>query len=237
MPRNLRCVWPGNAYHVTQRGTNRQRVFFTAADRSAYLALLQDNQKDADLRVLAWCLMPNHVHFVMVPEREDSLAVLLRRLHGRYTQMINARRCRSGHLWQNRFYSCPLGGSHLWHALAYVERNPVRAALVGRPEEYKWSSAAAHLGLARDRNGLLDKEFWEQQGGAAGWRDLVLTRGEALEDRLLRRCTYAGRPHGGEAFVAEFEQRFGRKWRKWGFETPFENLKPANPSERSVGFA
>ena len=104
MPRNARCIIPEMAYHVTQRGTNHQRVFFSASDRAAYLRLLQQNLGPAETRVLAWCLMNNHVHLVLVPGREDSLEILLRRLHGRYAQMVNARRLRSGHLWQNRFF-------------------------------------------------------------------------------------------------------------------------------------
>lgn len=218
MPRNQRCVMPGQAYHITQRGTNRQSVFFTESDRSTYLKLMSQNLEDAGVRVLAWCLMKNHVHFVAVAERDDSLSVLWRRVHGRYAQMMNARLLRSGHLWQNRFYSCALSPSHLWRALAYVELNPVRAGLVGRPEEYKWSSAAAHLGLARDRYSLLDKEFWAGQGGAEAWAALLATPEEALELRLLRRCTYAGRPFGETEYVAKFEEEFGRVWRAWGFE-------------------
>ena len=209
---------PDQAYHVTQRGTNRQRVFFTDADRSTYLRLLAENLEDARARVLAWCLMTNHIHFVVVAERDDSLSVLLRRVHGRYSQMVNARRARTGHLWQNRFHSCALSPSHLWRALAYVELNPVRAAMVERAEEYKWSSAAAHLGLASDRYSLLDKEFWIQQGGSQGWEALLAAPEPALEMRLLRRCTYAGRPFGEAEFVGLFEERFQRVWRKWGFE-------------------
>jgi putative transposase len=162
--------------------------------------------------------MPNHVHLVAVAERPDSLAVLFRRVHGRYAQMVNAKRGRSGHLWQNRFFSCPLSTSHLRRALAYVERNPVRAGLVARPEDYAWSSAAAHLGLVKDRYGLLDSQFLEEQGGAAGWAELLATPEESLEIRLLQRCTYAGRPFGDDAYLAALEERFGRVWRRWGFE-------------------
>ena len=159
MSRNSRCVLPELPYHVTQRGTNRQTVFFSAGDRRIYLSLFAAHQHDAGVRVLAYCLMSNHVHFVVVPERADSLAVLFRRVHGAYAQAFNARRRRSGHLWQNRFYSCPLSERHLWIALRYVEANPVRALVVGRPEEYRWSSAAAHFDLAPDRSGLLDGEL------------------------------------------------------------------------------
>ena len=89
---------------------------------------------------------------------------------------------------------------------------------MARPEDYRWSSAAAHLGLVKDRYSLLDKELWAEQGGAEGWSELLATPEEALEMRLLRRCTYAGRPFGEKEFVALFEQRFGRVWREWGFE-------------------
>jgi putative transposase len=218
MPRNARCIIPELAYHVTQRGTNRQRVFFSAADRTTYLRLLQQNLAPTETRVVAWCLMTNHVHLVVVPGREDSLEVLLRRLHGRYAQMVNARRLRSGHLWQNRFFSCPLSASHLLRVLAYVERNPVRAGLVAEAEQYQWSSAAIHLGLAHDRLHLADVETWRQLGGAEAWRSLLATPDELTSLRLLRRCTYAGRPFGDDTFVKSLEDRFHRNWRRWGFE-------------------
>lgn len=132
--------------------------------------------------------------------------------------MVNARHLRSGHLWQNRFYGCALSPTHLWRALAYVENNPVRAALSERPEQYKWSSAAVHLGLTKDRYSRLDSDFWTEHGGAAAWTELLATPEQALEMRLLRRCTYAGRPFGDDAYVALFEECFQRNWRKWGYE-------------------
>lgn len=218
MPRNARCILPGIPYHVTQRGTNQQRVFFTATDRRTYLRLLKENLADTQTRVLAWCLMTNHVHLVLIPGHEQSLEVLLRRVHGRYAQMVNARRVRTGHLWQNRYFSCALSTSHLRRVLAYVERNAVRAGLAQQPEDYEWSSAAAHLGIVRDRFGLLDAAEWEHQGGSNGWRELLLSSEEAMSVRLLRRCTYAGRPYGEDEFISELETRFQRKWRRWGFE-------------------
>ena len=144
MPRHKRCVEPGLPYHVTQRGVNRETVFFSISDRETYLHLVEDNQEEAGVRALAFCLMENHVHWVVIPEREDSLAVLFRRVHGRYAQYGNARRRRSGHLWQNRYYCCPLAATHLWTALRYVEWNPIRAGLVREAADYRWSSAAAH---------------------------------------------------------------------------------------------
>ena len=104
--------------------------------------------------------------------------------------------------------------------LAYVERNPVRAGLVAEPEQYEWSSAAIHLGLASDRWRLADEEIWLRQGGVEGWRSLLAAAEEGADLRLLRRCTYAGRPFGDDAFVESLENRFQRRWRRWGFEQP-----------------
>ena len=161
--------------------------------------------------------MPNHVHLVVVPERADSLAILFRRVHGAYAQAVNAGLGRTGHLWQNRFYSCPLSERHLWIALRYVEANPVRAGLAPRPEQYRWSSAAAHLS-ERNLSGVLDLSFWERSGGIDTWRQMHASADGDGQLPLLRRCTYAGRPFGEEEFVARLEDRFQRKWRRWGFE-------------------
>ena len=218
MPRNARCVQEGLAYHVTQRGSNRQRVFFCPSDYRMYLSLVGAGLAEAGVSVLAFCLMTNHVHLVVVPERADSLAVLFRRVHGRYAQYINVRRRRSGHLWQARFYSCPLSESHLEIALRYVEQNPCRAQMVRLPEHYRWSSAASHLGLKSDRSGVLDAEFAKRAGGAETWRQIHAAAEVPHRVLLLRRCTYAGRPFGEQEFVERLEQRFARAWRRWGFE-------------------
>jgi putative transposase len=183
-----------------------------------YLSLLHEQLADADVRVLAYCLMTNLVHLVVVPGRADSLAVLFRRVHGRYSQYFNTRRHRTGHLWQQRYFSCPLSETHLWTALRYVEQNPCRALMVARPEAYKWSSAAAHLAGRPDPAKVLDWKYWENSGGAATWHEMHAAAD--LPDRilLLRRCTYAGRPFGEQDFVEQLERRFQRSWRRWGFE-------------------
>ena len=200
MPRIARIVAPGEAHHVTQRGTNRQTVFFSRRDRQVYLQLLQENSLHEGLRILAYCLMANHIHLVVVLREEESLAVTLRRTHGRYAQYLNARRRRSGHLWQNRFYSCPLEERHLWTALRYVERNPVRAGLVEEAQNHAWSSAQSHLS-GIDRLRLLDLDFWREAGGAERWSALLAGVEEELELRRLRSATYAGRPFGTKKFA------------------------------------
>jgi putative transposase len=214
MPRNARCVAPGVPYHITQRGTDHQKVFFSAGDRHLYLRLIAENKESAGVSVLAYCLMTNHIHVVAVPEREDSLAVLFRRVNGRYAQAVNIRRGRSGHLWQARFYSCPLSPRHLWAALRYVEDNPCRARLVSRPEEYRYSSAPVHLLGVKDGSRVLDLSYWERAGGVETWAEMHGASRSEQELAALRKCTYGGRPFGDEEFVRSMETQFRRVWRR-----------------------
>ena len=191
MPRNARLVVPGAAHHITQRGTNRQTTFFTNSDRRVYLDLLALHSAETGLRIVAYCLMFNHIHLIAIPERESAMAVTLRRVHGRYAQYLNTRKQRSGHLWQNRYFSCPLGQDHLWTAIRYVEQNPVRAHLTALPEEYAWSSAAYHL-RGGGKRGITDQAFYEEHGGSASWRELHATIVDSAEYASLRDATYGG---------------------------------------------
>jgi putative transposase len=137
---------PGIPHHIVQRGNNRQDVFFVDDDRRAYLDMLAEQSERFGLTLLAYCLMTNHAHIVAVPRDESVLAKAVGRTHWLFSQYVNRLHRRSGHLWQNRFFSCTLDEPHLWQACAYVERNPVRARLVRLAWRYPWSSAAVHVG-------------------------------------------------------------------------------------------
>jgi putative transposase len=144
MPRRSRLVVPEIAHHITQRGNDRQAVFFSADDRRLYLHLLAQQAAACGTHILGYCLMTNHVHLVAAPDREDSLARTLGRTHAEYAQAVNRSRSRTGHLWQNRFFSCPLDPSHLENVMRYVDLNPVRAGLTDAAWEWPWSSARVH---------------------------------------------------------------------------------------------
>jgi putative transposase len=174
--------------------------------------------------------MGNHVHLIAVPAREDSLSILFRRVHGRYAQYYNARSGRSGHLWQNRFFGCMLGQNHLWSALAYVERNPVRAGMVDHAAEYRWSSAAAHLG-GPDVSGILDMEWWERKA-PANWSEAIRNQ-DAEQESGLRSCTYSGRPFAEAPFVAAIAEKFGRYWNR-GRPRNKKDSKPDKTDSQSV---
>ncbi len=212
MARFARAIAVGVPHHITQRGTDRECVFFTQADREVYLDWLRSSARQASLRILAYCLMPNHIHLVAVPDEPTSLADALRRAHGRYATYLNARRGRTGHLWQNRYYSCALDSAHLSVALRYVERNPVRAGLAERVEQYPWSSAAAHL-TGRDPRNILDMCFWQDSGTVEGWQSLLAAPEELSSIRALQRGTFTGRPVGSEGFVDQLEIQLERTLR------------------------
>jgi putative transposase len=155
--------------------------------------------------------MTNHAHLIALPGRDDSVSVLMRRVAGAYAQYYNARTGRTGHLWQNRFFGCVLGISHLWKALAYVELNPVRAGMVQQAAQCRWSSAVAHL-TGKDDSGLLDMDWWRREA-PPNWERILREQEEDEETvRHLRACTYAGRPFGDKEFMKEMGERFGRKW-------------------------
>jgi putative transposase len=144
VPRRPRVIIPGVPHHITQRGNNRQQVFYCDHDRTLYLDLLTRHARQYGTRILSYCLMTNHVHVVAVPQRDHSLARTCGRAHAEYAAALNHAERRSGHLWQNRFFSCPLDGAHLESAMRYVELNPVRAGLIAVPWAWPWSSARAH---------------------------------------------------------------------------------------------
>lgn len=145
-------------------------------------------------------------------------------------QYFNAVHGRTGHLWQNRFFSCALDARHLWRAICYVERNPVRAGLVDFAELYRWSSAAAHTG-GSDDSGVLDLDWWREQRAGSDWRE-VLRADDADTSGQLRRCTYSGKPFGGEDFLAVISEQFGRSWK---LGRPSKAHTPAAESAVAVG--
>lgn len=209
MPRAARLVVPGCPHHVTQRGNRCQRTFFAEEDYARYLKLIRFWCGKAGTRIWGWCLMPNHVHLILVPERPDGLAAALGPAHQRYSWAVNQREGWRGFLWQSRFGSAPMDEAHLHACFRYAELNPVRARLVDRPEQWRWSSARAHLGLGTD--GITEIEPGCER--IPDWRDLLdsgLSDGERCAIRAGERT---GRPLGGPAFVDRLSEQLGRRLR------------------------
>ena len=228
MSRTARIVIPNVPHHVTQRGNNREDVFFVDDDRRAYLQLLAEHASEFRLDILAWCLMTNHVHLVVVPRDAASLARAIGRTDFLYTQRINRRDGREGHLWRNRFYSCALDEKHAVAAVRYVERNPVRARIVRQPWDYPWSSARAHVS-GKDSFGLLDLDAWLREWPAKTWRDMLRTDLDEIQTEQMRRSTRLGRPLGSDAFVARIEKLIGRAVRSRAAGRPALSAKSPHP--------
>lgn len=151
MARMPRQVVAGYPYHVIQRGHNRQRVFMDDADRAAYLDGLHDACAAHGLTVHAYVLMDNHVHLLVTPTTENSLARALQALGRLYVRRFNQRHGRSGTLWEGRYRASLIEADRYFLACQrYIELNPVRAGMVGEPAEWPWSSHRHHLGLAPD---------------------------------------------------------------------------------------
>jgi len=154
--------------------------------------------------------MPNHIHAVVVPRDEGCLSRFFAALHQRYARRTNARHEWQGHLWQKRFFSVVMDENHTLTAMRYVELNPVRSGLCGRPEEWPWSSTRGNLGLAPDS--LVDRSNTKEI--VASWSE-YLGQEESSDDlRGLRGQTNSGRPDGGLDFIAHLESRTGRNIRK-----------------------
>ena len=207
MARMPRVVVPGYPHHVTQRGNRRQKTFFCDDDYRYYLELLSDAAVNFGASVWAYCLMPNHVHLVVVPRDEDGLRRLLGEAHRRYTRHINFREGWRGHLWQERFHSFVMDEQYLLATVRYVERNPVTARLCREAVDWPWSSARAHI--AGKDDGLVSvKPMLELIDDWAAYLSKESASGEVVEH--IKRHSRTGRPLGDPQFVNELESLTGR---------------------------
>ena len=132
-------------HHITQRGNRRQKTFFSDEDYAAYIDLMAQWCQKYGVDIWAYCLMPNHIHLICVPAKRENLRLAIGEAHRRYTRRINFREGWRGHLWQERFSSFVMDEHCLLACTRYIENNPVRAKLAARPEQWPWSSAAAHM--------------------------------------------------------------------------------------------
>jgi len=186
------------------------QTFFCEDDYQEYITLMANSCRRYEVDVWAYCLMPNHVHFIAVPKQANGFRHAMGEAHRHYTRHINFREKWRGHLWQERFGSYPMSENHLLAAARYVELNPVRASMAKEPWSYKWSSAGAHVRGYDDelvRVGPL-LEIVED------WRSFIeedITREEMERFRLHERT---GRPLGDEAFLERLEKLVSRVLRQ-----------------------
>ena len=208
MARIARVIAPGYPHHIIKRGNRRQQTFLCSDDYIVYTDLMAHWCKKHGVAIWAWCLMPNHVHLIAVPQTPDGLARAVGEAHRRYTRHINFREKWRGHLWQERFASFPMDERHLLATARYMEMNPVAANLVEKAEDYRWSSARAHLKGEDDELTSVAPLL----ALVPDWKGF-LQLSEKSEVKLLHRHERSGRPLGEDSFLTKLEKQLNRSLR------------------------
>lgn len=210
MPRIARVVAIGYPHHITQRGNYRQNIFINDAGREKYLSFINQESKRYRLAIAAYCLMSNHVHFIGIPESEDSMSNVFKYVNMKYSQYFNKKRGAGGHLFQGRFFSSVMDEIHISACARYIERNPVRAKITKKPWMYIWSSARVHCGL--EQNDLLGVnrlfDFLDEEKEV--WQRYIEQEDKEIDIQELRKQTRKGRPLAATDFVRKLERNLGR---------------------------
>lgn len=213
---------PNCPHHVVQRGHDRKSVFICDDDYQHYLSTLADTKKELGLAVYAYCLMTNHVHLIVDPlDQTENLSALMKKLSGKQTRYTNSLERRTGTLWESRFKSSPIEtDAYLLECSRYVELNPVKAGMVEKAEDWKWSSYGQKVGLCKKEwldfdvcyLGLSKNESERQEN----YRQFAESRvDENTTQQIfdsLERCQLTGTGK----FTDEIERRLGRRIRNRG---------------------
>ncbi|MCX5782617.1 MAG: transposase [Elusimicrobia bacterium] len=224
MPRIARVVAAGYPHHITQRGNYRQRIFSSDIDRKKYLSHLKNESKSYGLVILAYCLMPNHVHFIVIPEKEDSMGNVFKYAHMKYSQYYNKKMCTQGHLFQGRFFSSVMDERHTLACARYIERNPVRAKMAKNPNMWNWSSAKTHSGIDKHDELGVNRLFDYIEEKQKNWGKFIELSDDSNEIKQIREQTRKGRPLGSNNFIFELEGKLKR----------FLKLKPKGRPKKRI---
>jgi len=205
MPRTARAAVGGYCYHVINRGNGRAEVFHKAADFDAFARLLRAGVARTDMRLIGYCLMPNHFHLVLWPIKDGDLGEYMHWLLTTHVRRYHKHYHSSGHVWQGRFKAFPIEqDDHLLTVLRYVERNSLRADLVERAEQWRWSSLRWWLEPGQLR--FLDPGPVPRP---ANWVELVNQPASEAELESLRRSVQRGCPYGTDAWVKQTATALG----------------------------
>jgi len=205
MGRIARVVIPGIGHHITQRGVRSMNIFDSSDDKFSYMKLLAKLSEEEKLEIHAYCLMDNHVHLLAVPPKENSLSRVIGETHRLYTRCVNFNQKVRGHLFQERYFSCPLDETHYIATARYIERNPVRAKMCKKACDYNFSSAKYHVGETHT-DLLLKHKDWPYN--KKEWSLLLEEDPDSID--MIRRHTRTGRPVGDTKFIEDLEKRINR---------------------------
>jgi putative transposase len=215
MPRRARHYIANQPYHVVQRGNNREPCFIEIENYQFYLALWQELSKKFGVSVHAYCLMTNHIHFLVTPDTEDAISVVMKQVGSRYAQYINKKYKRTGTLWEGRHKSSLIQSEkYLLTCYRYIELNPVRAAMVEKPEEYRWTSY--HANAWGDMSWIVPHEEYQQLGNKKldrcfAYRELFRYQIDSDDLHKLRKSIHYCQPLGDEYFAQLIDEKYGIK--------------------------
>jgi putative transposase len=204
-------AFPGCPHHIVPRGKPGQDVFLTGADREDFLDTLGAAAVGAGLQIWAYALMRNHVHLIAVPDDRESVSAIVRGLEA-YEGSFNRRRDRDDGLWHPRCHAAVIEPAYFWRAVRYVERNPLRAGIVARSEDYRWSSAAYHCGF-RDSDPLISPGS-PLKGALADWSAWLAEPDREGHLVHLRRKERERRPDERPEFIAVLDRVLDRRIRR-----------------------
>lgn len=216
-PRLPRVLVANHPHHIVQRGHSRQAVFEVESDRQEYLDDLHEKKTELGILVHAYCLMSNHIHLLLTPgEDVGAVSRLMKEVARRATRRWNVRKQRSGSLWESRFKSSVVQSErYLLACCRYIELNPVRAGMVCRPEDYRWSSYRGRMGLATDSILDLDVIYLAMGDSDVHRRSAYLHYIESdsceMDVAKVRDGIRGSRPTGQTEFVVALEEKLHRK--------------------------
>ena len=202
-------AFPGFPHHVVPRGASHEPVFLDADDRLDFIDIVRRAADGAGLEIWAWALMTNHVHMIAVPDDRESISETMSEALRSYAVRFKTRHGLSGEVWHRRCHAAMIQLRYLWNAVRYVERNPVRAGIVRRSEDYRWSSAVYHSGLV-DSDPLVSPTS-PLKGALGHWADWLA---EPDSDPLFAYIRRKNRPAEGERrpdFIGHLERELDRR--------------------------
>jgi putative transposase len=216
MPRKPRLYQPGIPAHVFQRGHNKLPVFFDDFDYLEYLRCVKKAADKHGCAIHAYVLMTNHVHMLLTPREKDTISLMFQSIGRDYVRHVNRKYQRSGGLWEGRHKGNIIESfRYLLVSMRYIEMNPVRAGMVGRPAEYRWSSYAANA--EGESNAILQPhgEYLnlgrDPQTRRTAYKSLFDRRNIVVEQKLIRNSLCSGTPLGNDRFKEYIEQVSGCK--------------------------
>ena len=227
MPRRARNYLPGLPYHIVQRGNNREACFIEPENYQYYLELWRRSSRTYRVAVHAYCLMTNHVHFLVTPGTQTAISTTMKVVGSRYAQYMNVRYQRTGTLWEGRHRaSLVQSEQYLLTCHRYIELNPVRAGMVQRPEEYRWSSYGVNAW--GDGSWLTPHPEYDRLGKTPdarchAYRELFRCQISVNELHFIRKAAYYCQPVGDDRFRERIEQQYGIKLGQMARGRPSKN--------------